>query len=126
MRNQWIVFKKIICLILVLVILGSCSSSSEESIHEPDMAIEEPKPAIHSVEITQMKFFPAELKVKKGDKVIFVNHDLVTHDVTEETKKAWSSSLMATDQTWVLIAMESADYFCSIHPVMKGKIIVEE
>ena len=76
--------------------------------------------------ISAMKFFPAELKVKKGDKVVFVNHDLVTHDVTEETKKAWSSSPMATNQTWVLIAMESADYFCSIHPVMKGKIIVEK
>ena len=125
MKSQWIVFKKVICLLLVLVILGSCSSPSEEATPEPDTSIEEPRPAMHSVEITQMKFFPAELKVKKGDKIVFVNHDLVTHDVTEETKKAWSSSPMATDQTWVLIATESADYFCSIHPVMKGKIIVE-
>ena len=83
MKSQWIVFKKVICLLLVLVILGSCSSSSEEATPEPDTAIEEPKPTMHSVEITQMKFFPAELKVKKGDKIVFVNHDLVTHDVTE-------------------------------------------
>lgn len=125
MKSQWIVFKKVICLLLVLLILGSCSSPSEEATPEPDTAIEESKPAMHSVEITQMKFYPAELKVKKGDKVVFVNHDLVTHDVTEESKKAWSSSPLATNQTWVTIVNESAGYFCSIHPVMKGKIIVE-
>ncbi len=125
MKNQLIVFKRIISLLLLLVILGSCSSPSEEATPEPDTAIEEPKPAMHSVEITQMKFFPAELKVKKGDKVVFVNHDLVTHDVTEESKKAWSSSPLATDKTWVLVVTESVNYFCSIHPVMKGKIIVE-
>ncbi len=80
---------------------------------------------MHSVEITQMKFYPAELRVKKGDKVVFVNHDLVTHDITEESKKVWSSSPLVTDQTWILVVTESVNYFCSIHPVMKGKIIVE-
>jgi len=125
MKIQRVVFKKVVCLLLVLVTLGSCSSPSGETTPAPDIAIEEPKPAMHSVEITQMKFFPAELKVKKGDKVVFVNHDLVTHDVTEETKKTWSSSPLATDQTWVLITTENTNYFCSIHPVMKGKIIVE-
>lgn len=119
------VFKKVICLLSVLIIIGSCSSPPEEATPEPGNAIEETKPAMHSVEITQMRFFPAELKVKKGDKVVFVNHDLVTHDITEETKKAWSSSPLAVNQTWVLTVAESANYFCSIHPVMKGKIIVE-
>jgi plastocyanin len=106
------------------MILGGCASPSETK-PQPGTTIDEPKPAIHSVEITQMKFYPAELKVKKGDKVIFVNHDLVTHDITEESKKEWSSSPLATDQTWVLVVTGSVNYFCSIHPVMKGKIIVE-
>ena len=124
MKNQWMDFKKVSCWFLLLMILGGCASPSETK-PQPGATIDEPKPAIHSVEITQMKFFPAELKVKKGDKVVFVNHDLVTHDITEETKKAWSSSPLATDQTWTTIVSESAGYFCSIHPVMKGKIIVE-
>jgi plastocyanin len=125
MKSLWIVCKRVSYLLLVLVILGSCSSPSEEGTPEPGTAIEEPKPEMHSVEITQMKFFPAEIKVKKGDKLVFVNHDLVTHDVTEESKKAWSSSPLATDQTWVLTVTESVNYFCSIHPVMKGKVVVE-
>lgn len=125
MKNQWIVYERVIGLLLVLVFLGSCSSPSEEATSEPDANTKVSQPTMHSVEITQMKFSPAELKVKKGDKVVFVNHDLVTHDVTEEANKAWSSSLLTTDQTWVLVATETVNYFCSIHPVMKGKIIVE-
>ncbi|HKO79316.1 MAG TPA: hypothetical protein VJU78_02935 [Chitinophagaceae bacterium] len=71
MRKQGSVFKDIIFLLLPLMMLDSCSSSSERNTPEPDTAIEEHKPAIHSVEITQMRFYPAELKVKKGDKVVF-------------------------------------------------------
>lgn len=111
--------------VLVLMLMAySCSSPSAGSPSEP-VAAEEPKATMHSVEMIQMKFYPAELKVKKGDKVVFVNHDLVTHDVTEESQKLWSSSPMIADQTWVLTVSETVSYYCSIHPVMKGKIIVE-
>ena len=29
--------------------------------------------------------------VQKGDTVVWINHDIVAHDVTEETGKAWTS-----------------------------------
>lgn len=127
MRNQWIVVRNVIIVFFItgLLPLGSCSSPSAEAKTKSKTETEDTVQAIHIVEIAQMKFSPAELTVKKGDKVIFVNHDMVTHDVTEEKNKAWSSSLIATDQSWVWIATESSSYFCSIHPVMKGKIIVE-
>lgn len=125
MKNQWMFFKTIVFLLVIPVILSSCSSPSDNSIAEPDTAIDEQKPTMHSVEITQMKFYPVELRVKKGDKVVFVNHDLVTHDITEESKRAWSSSPLITDQSWMLVVTENVNYFCSIHPVMKGRIIVE-
>jgi plastocyanin len=125
MKNQRMFFKTIVFLLVIPVILGSCSSSSEKNTSERDTAIDEKNPTMYSVEITRMKFYPAELRVKKGDKVVFVNHDLVTHDITEESKKTWSSSPLVTDQTWILVVTESVNYFCSIHPVMKGRIIVE-
>jgi plastocyanin len=112
-------------LLCICMILGSCSSPSKKDNSEPASKTGEPKSTMHSVEIKQMKFYPAELKVKKGDKVVFVNHDLVTHDITEESKKEWSSSPLAIDQHWTLLVTESVNYFCSIHPVMKGKIVVE-
>jgi len=107
-----------------LLILGSCSSGSEKN-SAASAPVEEKKPEMHTIEMAQMKFNPAELKVKKGDKIVFVNHDIVDHDVTEESKKSWNSSPMADGQTWTLVATETVDYYCSIHPVMKGKIIVE-
>lgn len=126
MKKQGIVFKRIVWLLLIVVTLRGCSSPSEKNAPESGTSsTEEHKPALHSIEITQMRFYPAELKVKKGDKVVFVNHDLVTHDITEESKKAWRSSPLVTDQTWILVVTESVNYICSIHPVMKGKIVVE-
>ena len=104
--------------------MSGCSSPSEKVAPETP-PVEAPKPVVHLIEIKQMKFVPAEIKVKKGDEVAFVNRDIVTHDVTEESHKAWSSSPLASGQTWGLVATETVNYYCSIHPVMKGKIIVE-
>jgi plastocyanin len=119
MKGRSMMIKMVAALLAIVMTQASCSSPSEKT------AAEAVKPTIHSIEIRQMKFVPSELKVKKGDKIIFINHDLVTHDITEESKKAWSSSPVAADQTWTLVATESVSYFCSIHPVMNGKIIVE-
>lgn len=113
-----------ICLLFFLI-LNSCSSPSEEITPKPDTAIEVPKPVTHSVEISQMKFIPDGIVANKGDTVIFTNHDMVTHDITEESHKAWSSSPLPKDSAWVLVVTESVNYYCSIHPVMKGKIVVE-
>jgi len=110
--------------IVSLLILESCSSGSEKN--PADSApVEEKKPEMHAIEMSQMKFNPSELKVKKGDKILFVNHDMVAHDVTEESKKAWNSSPMADGGTWILVATETVNYYCPLHPVMKGKIVVE-
>lgn len=78
-----------------------------------------------TVEIVRMQFVPADITVHKGDKIRFVNHDMVAHDVTEETSKKWSSSPLQPGQTWTLEVTGPASYYCSIHEVMKGKIRVE-
>lgn len=81
-------------------------------------------PKTHIVEIIQMEFRPAVLKVHKGDVVIFVNKDIVDHDVTE-VKKAWHSPPLATGKSWKWVAKKNADYYCSIHLIMKGQILVD-
>ena len=72
-----------------------------------------------------MQFQPSELSVKKGDTVVFINKDIVAHDVTEEKSKEWRSSPLLTDQSFKLVVTKTADYYCSLHPVMKGKIQVK-
>ena len=41
-----------------------------------------------------MKFNPAELTLKKGDTVTWINNDFTDHDITEEKSKAWKSPVL--------------------------------
>ena len=108
-----------------LIFICSCSAPSEKKPPSTDTEKQEPKSEIYTVEIAGMKFVPAEIKAKKGDQVVFVNRDIVAHDVTEETAKKWTSSILQNGGYWTLIVSESSNYYCSIHTVMKGKVIVE-
>lgn len=78
---------------------------------------------VHLVTIENMKFNPATIKVKKGEKVTFVNKDIVAHNATE-TNKLWASPLLQNGQSWTFTPDKTSDYYCSVHLVMKGKIIV--
>jgi plastocyanin len=93
--------------------LTGCVSQTPESV-----------PELHIVQIKQMKYEPAELTVNKGDTIVWVNNDIVNHDVTEEANHTWTSGLMPVGQSWRMVANQSSDYYCSIHVVMKGKVIV--
>ena len=114
MRRPLSVLKNCIYLLCFIVVLYACTTETKKDI-----------PKVHTVEIKQMKFQPAELIVQKGDTVVWINNDIVAHDVTEEPSKAWTSSLLPVGQSWSLVVTQSADYYCSIHVVMKGKLIVQ-
>ena len=79
----------------------------------------------HTVDIKQMKFDPAELIVRKGDTVVWINNDIVIHDVTEQYGKQWTSSPIPLKKSWQMVVTQSSDYYCSLHVVMKGKLVVE-
>ena len=114
MRKPFTILVNCLCLSCFIVLLNSCTTERKNNI-----------PRVHTVEIKQMKFQPSDLIVQKGDTVVWVNNDILAHDVTEESRKAWTSSLMPVGQSWSLVVTQSADYYCSIHVVMKGKLIVQ-
>lgn len=97
-----------------LLILNSCSTTPEKY-----------SPKTDTVVISQMKFQPAELTVHKGDTVIWINKDIVAHDVTQVPNITWTSKSLAPGNSWKMSVEGSDDYFCSIHIVMVGKLIVE-
>jgi plastocyanin len=99
--------------LVLLVLFQSCTVKTENSVH-----------ALHTVEIRAMQFHPASLQLNENDTVLFINHDILVHDVTEETSKKWTSSPLASGQSYKMVIKESANYYCSIHPVMKGSLIV--
>jgi plastocyanin len=109
------IFKSGICLLAIAFFLGSCAPTPGKTEHKT-----------YTVEIIQMKFQPAELTLKKGDTVVWINRDIVAHDITEEKGRLWTSGPLATGGSWSSVVTQNADYFCSIHVVMKGKLIVEQ
>ena len=77
------------------------------------------------IEIKKMKFIPDELILNKGDTVIWINKDFFLHDVTELKKKEWSSTEMQKGDSWKKVITKSANYYCSLHVVMKGNLVVK-
>lgn len=82
-------------------------------------------PTTHKVVIQGMKFHPAKLTVAKGDTVVWINKDLVTHNVTEYPDSDWTSGPITNGESWKKVINGSFKYFCSIHPTMKGRVIVK-
>ena len=76
------------------------------------------------VTIENMKFNPATITVSKGEKVTFINKDIVGHNATE-TKISWASPMLANGQSWTFAPEKTSDYYCTVHVVMKGKITVK-
>lgn len=114
MASKYSILKSSTFLICTVALLCGCTSSPEKAMHKS-----------YNVDIKQMQFQPAELTVQKGDTVTWTNHDIVAHDVTEGKNKLWTSGPLAPGESWSLIAEESVDYYCSIHVVMKGKLVVQ-
>lgn len=77
-----------------------------------------------TVTIDNMKFTPETITVNKGDKVTFINKDIVAHNATE-INNVWHSPTLQNGQSWTFTPEKTSDYYCSIHVVMKGKIIVK-
>lgn len=121
--------KSFACVIFCLTFCFSCNrerpATGNNRAVSDETTIEEGPSEVHIIEIKQMKFQPAEILVKKGDSVRWINKDITNHDVTEQSSQAWASSPLATGESWSMVATETVDYYCNLHQVMKGKIIVE-
>lgn len=113
--------KAFVPILSLVLFLNSCTSRSDENKNIP----KEPANEVYTVEIKDMKFVPDEITAKKGDRVVFVNRDLVAHCVTEEKTKAWTSSILPPGEAFLLMVKESSNYYCAIHLVMKGRIIMK-
>lgn len=102
------------------------STTSSEATDDPqsDQASEGPVET-DTVTIAGMKFKPGEIIVPKGKKVVFINNDIVTHDVSHFPDKSWTSGPLDPGKSWEKTFDDSTTYFCSIHPTMLGKVDIK-
>jgi plastocyanin len=83
----------------------------------------------HKVEISDVKYKPAKLKIKKGEKVVWTNADDRDHTVVSHDKaKTLDSGKIGVGQTWEYTFDKPGtyEYGCEYHPRMKGVIEVSE
>ena len=117
MKNLINKYLNLLLIILLIFFFQKCTSPGDQS-------AEAIAPVVDTVIIRDMKFNPAETYIASGDKVVFINKDIVAHDVTEVLNHSWTSKPLASDSSWSKTFSESVDYMCTLHPVMRGKIIV--
>ncbi len=80
----------------------------------------------NTIAIKNFAFSPATLVVKPGTTVSWVNEDPAPHTATSEGN--FDSGTLGKGQTFSRTFNEAGafDYICTIHPSMKGRILVEE
>jgi len=85
----------------------------------------EEKPATE-IKIDNFSFSPNTVTVPVGSTVRWTNHDDVPHNVVNEDK-SFKSKTMDTDENFSYTFSKAGTYtyYCSIHPRMTGKVVVQ-
>jgi plastocyanin len=106
-------------LMLVMAIMTAANAEGTAGEQEKSDAAAE-------VKIDNFSFGPAALAVPAGTTVTWVNHDDIPHTVVS-TENVFKSKVLDTDEKFSFTFAKAGTYpyFCSIHPKMTGKIIVQ-
>jgi plastocyanin len=116
-RNAWfagLVAPLLIAIALLLPGSPSLAASSQSS------------PTTAAVTIDNFSFTPAELTVSVGTTVIWTNRDDIPHTIVSNDG-VFKSKVRDTDETFSFTFDKAGtySYFCSVHPKMTGKIVVQ-
>ena len=83
--------------------------------------------ATTNVTIVDYAFSPASITVHVGDTITWTNQDTAPHTVTSSSGPAkLDSPQLEKGQSWSFTFTKAGDYeyYCAVHPDMKGKVIV--
>jgi plastocyanin len=84
------------------------------------------KPETTEIKIDNFSFGPGTLTVPVGTTVTWTNRDDIPHTAVS-TEGAFKSKVMDTDEkfSYTFTKPGTYPYFCSIHPKMTGKVVVQ-
>lgn len=105
-----------------LMALGGITSG-----HNSYAASAQEKPASAAeVKIDNFSFGPMAITVSVGTTVTWINRDDIPHTVVS-TDKVFKSKVLDTDEKFSFTFTKPGEYpyFCSIHPKMTGKVVVQ-
>jgi plastocyanin len=89
-------------------------------------ANDQPSAANVAVKIDNFVFGPQTITVPVGTTVTWTNSDDIPHTVVS-TEGVFKSKVMDTDEkfSYMFTKAGTFPYFCSIHPKMTGKVVVQ-
>jgi plastocyanin len=101
-----------------ILLLAGANSSALKAQQAPAASTE--------VKIDNFSFGPAAITVAAGTTVTWTNRDDIPHTVVSDDK-VFKSKVLDTDEkfSYTFAKPGTYPYFCSVHPKMTGKIIVQ-
>ena len=108
-----------VSVLLLALVAGVASKTSAAADNKP--------PSEVTVSIDNFAFSPAVITVAPGTTVRWTNRDDIPHTVVSDDKSTFKSKVMDTDEqfTFTFAKPGTYSYFCSIHPHMTGKVVVQ-
>lgn len=110
-----------VAVLVAMVVLGI-------AIGAKNSAEAQQKPQSVDVKIDNFSFGPAAVTVSVGSTVTWTNRDDIPHTVVStDDPKVFKSKALDTDEKFSFTFAKAGTYayFCSIHPKMTGKVIVQ-
>jgi plastocyanin len=116
MRMKWILWAAASLVLVPVALVG---------VHRT-MAARPADSSSVEVKIDNFSFAPTALTVRVGTQITWTNRDDIPHTVVEDNK-TFKSKVLDTDEKFTFTASKPGtyNYYCSIHPKMTAKLVVE-
>ena len=121
---------------LVVSIVSLSTFSTDENVEDVDLAVKgdvvmPTKVSRPGCEEIDRCYVPSLIVIEKGKQVTWVNEDSAFHSVTSGSydfpTDLFDSGYLDPFESYSVIFDETGtfDYFCTLHPWMKGQVLVE-
>ena len=93
----------------------------------PQSSVAADAPPNVDIKIDNFSFSPATVTVPAGTQITWTNRDDIPHTVVSDDKTTVKSRALDTDEKFSFTFSKPGtySYFCSIHPKMTGKVVVQ-
>jgi plastocyanin len=119
-----IILVLIIIVVVLIILVGGYFIFSATTNQQQNQPVQSESLSA-SVSIKNFAFNPTPLTIKVGTTVIWTNNDSAPHQIKSDV---FNSATLNNGQTFEFTFSVAGeyDYICSVHPSMKGKIIVTQ
>ena len=112
--------------VATLVVVSTLFVVSASGAHKHPTAKAQKHPT-RTVLIQGFKFKPANITIKRGTKVRWINKDSTTHTATANNGRSFDSGRLGKGQSYTHTFKSAGKkpYHCEIHPHMRGSVLVK-